>query len=84
MALPFWPLVGVLVVVLYLLRRPPASSLRHIPTVKYKTYLPDFINRLIYYSKAASMISEGYEKVRSRLETIPSPVDIFLRFLVQG
>ncbi|KAG0155687.1 hypothetical protein PDIDSM_2860 [Penicillium digitatum] len=64
MALPFWPLVGVLVVVLYLLRRPPASSLRHIPTVKYKTYLPDFINRLIYYSKAASMISEGYEKYK--------------------
>ncbi|KAK4868764.1 hypothetical protein LT330_006966 [Penicillium expansum] len=64
MALPFWPLVGVLVVVFYLLQRPPASSLRHIPTVKYKAYLPDFINRLIYYPKAASMISEGYEKYK--------------------
>ncbi|KGO43415.1 Cytochrome P450 [Penicillium expansum] len=64
MALPFWPLVGVLVVVLYLLQRPPASSLRHIPTVKHKAYLPDFINRLIYYPKAASMISEGYEKYK--------------------
>lgn len=62
--LPFWPLVGVLVVVLYLLQRPPASSLRHIPTVKYNAYLPNFLNRLIYYPKAASMISEGYEKVQ--------------------
>jgi hypothetical protein len=64
----FWPLIGVLVVVLYLLQRPPASSLRHIPTVKYNAYLPNFINRLIYYPKAASMISEGYQKVRSILE----------------
>ncbi|KUM57011.1 hypothetical protein ACN42_g10192 [Penicillium freii] len=63
-SLPFWPLVGVLVVVLYLLRRPSASSLRHVPTVKYNVYLPDFINRLIYYPKAASMISEGYEKYK--------------------
>ncbi|KAL2699321.1 hypothetical protein AAEP93_009296 [Penicillium crustosum] len=62
--LPFWPLVGVLVVVLYLLRRPPASSLRHVPTVRYNAYLPDFINRFIYYPKAASMISEGYEKYK--------------------
>ncbi|KAJ6131958.1 hypothetical protein N7471_007173 [Penicillium samsonianum] len=62
--LPFWPLVGVLVVVLYLLQRPPASSLRHIPTVKYNAYLPNFLNRLIYYPKAASMISEGYEKYK--------------------
>ncbi|CAG8046793.1 unnamed protein product [Penicillium nalgiovense] len=64
MALPFWPLVGVLVVVLYLLQRPPASSLGHIPTVKYNAYLPNFINRLIYYPKAASMISEGYQKYK--------------------
>lgn len=71
--LPFWPLVGVLVVVLYLLRRPPASSLRHVPTVKYNAYLPDFINRFIYYPKAASMISEGYEKARSILETSRVP-----------
>ncbi|KAJ5803910.1 uncharacterized protein N7518_000213 [Penicillium psychrosexuale] len=62
--LPFWPLIGVLVVVLYLLRRPPPSSLRHIPTVKYNACLPDFINRLMYYPKAASMISEGYEKYK--------------------
>ncbi|KAI2695883.1 hypothetical protein CBS147332_9268 [Penicillium roqueforti] len=62
--LPFWPLIGVLAVVLYLLRRPPPSSLRHIPTVKYNAYLPDFINRLMYYPKAASMISEGYEKYK--------------------
>ncbi|OQE02171.1 hypothetical protein PENVUL_c040G09716 [Penicillium vulpinum] len=62
--LPLWPLVGVLVVVLYLLRRPPASSLRHIPTIRYNEYLPDFINRLIYYPKAASMISEGYKKYK--------------------
>ena len=65
----FWPLLGVLAVVLYLLQRPPASSLRHIPTVKYSAYLPNFINRLIYYPKAASMISEGYQKVRGILET---------------
>ncbi|KAJ5251401.1 hypothetical protein N7489_001811 [Penicillium chrysogenum] len=60
----FWPLIGVLFVVLYLLQRPPASSLRHIPTVKYNAYLPNFINRLIYYPKAASMISEGYQKYK--------------------
>lgn len=82
--LPFWPLIGVLAVVLYLLRRPPPSSLRHIPTVKYNAYLPDFINRLMYYPKAASMISEGYEKVRSILQTTRSPLLTFLQFLVQG
>jgi hypothetical protein len=71
--LPFWPLVGVLVVVLYLLRRPSVSSLKHIPTVKYNAYLPDFINRFIYYPKAASMISEGYEKVCTILKNSRSP-----------
>ncbi|KAJ5795187.1 hypothetical protein N7457_001786 [Penicillium paradoxum] len=59
----FWPLVGVLVVV-YLLWRAPASSLRQVPTVRYKWYLPDFLNRILYYPKAASMISRGYHKYK--------------------
>ncbi|KAJ5165495.1 Small-subunit processome Utp12 [Penicillium coprophilum] len=63
MTLPFWPLVGVLIVVFYLLQR-PTSSLKHIPIIRYNAYLPDFINRLIYYPKAASMISAGYKKYR--------------------
>ncbi|CAI7651850.1 unnamed protein product [Penicillium glandicola] len=62
--LPFWPLVGVLVVVLYLLQRPPASSFRHIPTIRYNAYLPDFVNRVIYYPKAASMITEAYKRYK--------------------
>ncbi|KAJ5575664.1 hypothetical protein N7535_002590 [Penicillium sp. DV-2018c] len=60
----FWPLVGLLLTVLYLLRRAPGSSLSHIPTVKYYPYMPDFINRIFYYSKAASMIQRGYEKYK--------------------
>ncbi|KAJ5146395.1 uncharacterized protein N7515_000959 [Penicillium bovifimosum] len=60
----FWPLVGALIALLYLLRRAPASSLSHIPTVKYYPYMPDFINRILYYSKAGSMIYRGYEKYK--------------------
>lgn len=74
---PFWP-VGVLIVV-YLLWRAPVSTLRHVPTVRYKWYLPDFVNRMLYYPKAASMISQGYHKVRRLLGSIPlSPIDMHL------
>jgi cytochrome P450 monooxygenase len=58
-----WPLLGVIVAVLYILRRARPSTLKHVPTVKYNPYLPDFINRIMYYPKAASMIKQGYEKV---------------------
>jgi cytochrome P450 monooxygenase len=61
----FWPLVGVSVAVLFILRRAQPSTLKHIPTVKYNPYLPDFINRIMYYTKAASMIKKGYEKVHT-------------------
>jgi cytochrome P450 monooxygenase len=59
----FWPLVGVFVAVLYILRRAQPSTLKHIPTVTYNPYLPDFFNRIMYYPKAASIIKKGYEKV---------------------
>ncbi|KAJ5981369.1 hypothetical protein N7522_013790 [Penicillium canescens] len=60
----FWPLVAVFVTVLYILRRAQPSTLKHIPTVRYNPYLPDFFNRIMYYPKAASMIKKGYEKYK--------------------
>ncbi|OQD88229.1 hypothetical protein PENANT_c004G01923 [Penicillium antarcticum] len=60
----FWPLLGVFVAVLYVLQRAQPSALKHIPTVKYNPYLPDFINRIMYYPKAASMIKKGYHKYK--------------------
>lgn len=34
-----------------------------IPIVAYSRYLPNFINRLIYFIKGHSLIYQGYEKV---------------------
>jgi len=59
-----WPLLGVLFVY-FLLRTKSHPALKRIPYIKYKAYLPDIFNRLIYYPKASSMIYRGYEKVRS-------------------
>ena len=59
--LVFWPIIGLLIVA-YLVRA-SAPTLQDIPTVKYHPYLPNFINRILYYPKAASMISQGYYKV---------------------
>ncbi|KAJ5775183.1 uncharacterized protein N7511_000194 [Penicillium nucicola] len=59
-----WPLVGVLVAVLFIWRRGQPSTLKHIPTVRYNRYLPDLINRVMYYPKAASMIKMGYDKFK--------------------
>ncbi|KAJ5099680.1 hypothetical protein N7532_006681 [Penicillium argentinense] len=39
------------------------SGLDHIPLVKYNSYLPDILNRIIYYPKAWLMIQRGYELV---------------------
>lgn len=60
--LVLWPLLGVLFVY-YLLRTKTHPDLKRIPYVKYNAYLPDILNRLIYYPKASSMIYRGYEKV---------------------
>lgn len=57
-----WPILGVLLV-LYLLRQKPDARLKQIPIIRYSGFLPDLINRLIFYFKAKSMIYGGYEKV---------------------
>lgn len=58
-----WPVLAA-VLVYFLLRRKAHPALKHIPYVKYKSWLPDIFNRFLYYPKAASMIYWGYEKVR--------------------
>lgn len=57
----FWPIIGLLVVLM--LRRASGSSLKNVPTVKYHRFLPNVVNRILYYPKATSMISQGYYKV---------------------
>jgi cytochrome P450 monooxygenase len=54
-------LLGILLI--YLFCRRPNTKLNHIPIVKFNAYLPDLINRLIYYPKAWLMIQQGYEQV---------------------
>lgn len=54
-------LLGLLLI--YLFCRRPNTKLNHIPIVKFNAYLPDLINRLIYYPKACLMIQQGYEQV---------------------
>lgn len=60
-----WFLVTALLLSIWLLRRHSSScsTLKHIPTVSYSPYLPAFINRLIYYPDAASLIYRGYKQV---------------------
>lgn len=58
-----WPILGVLLVVLYLLRQKPDARLKQIPIIRYSDFLPDLFNRFIFYPKAKSMIYGGYEKV---------------------
>lgn len=57
-----WPLLGVLFVY-FCLQKKSHPALQRIPYVKYNAFMPDIFNRLIYYSKAKSMIYRGYEKV---------------------
>jgi cytochrome P450 monooxygenase len=60
-----WLVTVALLLVIYLLQRALSnSSLKHIPILKFNRYLPDFINRLIYYPKAASLIYRGYKQYK--------------------
>ncbi|KAJ5573750.1 uncharacterized protein N7459_008177 [Penicillium hispanicum] len=59
-----WPLLGVMFVVFLFLRKTD-PRLKHIPIVRYSSYLPDIFNRLIFYPRASSMIYGGYEKYRN-------------------
>ncbi|KAJ5108616.1 hypothetical protein N7456_005291 [Penicillium angulare] len=60
----FWPLVGVVLMFL-MLHGKTNPRLKHIPIVRYSNYLPTFVNRILYYPRAASMIYWGYEKYRN-------------------
>ncbi|KAJ6022189.1 hypothetical protein N7540_007693 [Penicillium herquei] len=57
-----WPLLGA-VLVYFLLRRKTDDRLKHIPIVRYSNYLPDILNRIMFYPRAASLIDSGYERV---------------------
>jgi cytochrome P450 monooxygenase len=57
----FWPIIGLLAVV-YLMQA-SAPALKGVPTVKFHRFLPNFINRILYYPKAASLIAKGYNQV---------------------
>lgn len=60
-----WPLIVALLLVVYLLQLAQSnSSLKHIPILKFNRYLPDFVNRLVYYPKAASLIYRGYNQYK--------------------
>ncbi|KAJ5832013.1 hypothetical protein N7474_000324 [Penicillium riverlandense] len=60
-----WPLTLALLLVVYLLQRAQSNaSLKHIPILKFNRYLPDLVNRLIYYPKAASLIYRGYKQYK--------------------
>ncbi|KAJ5735838.1 uncharacterized protein N7483_000963, partial [Penicillium malachiteum] len=58
-----WPFLGAVLVCL-LLRRKTDHRLKHIPIVRYSKYLPDILNRIMFYSRAASLIDSGYERYR--------------------
>ena len=62
------------VVLFFFLRRKTDHHLNHIPIVRYNSWFPDTLNRLIFYSKASLMISRGYAKV----------IIIELRVLITG
>lgn len=57
-----WPVAAVVLVYL-LLRKKAHPAVKHIPYIKYNAWMPDVINRLLYYPKAADMIHRGYQKV---------------------
>ncbi|PWY86465.1 putative cytochrome P450 monooxygenase [Aspergillus sclerotioniger CBS 115572] len=59
------------VVFYYYLTRP--SNPLYVPTVKYSRLLPDFINRILYYVTAPSLIHRGYEKYKDRPFRILKP-----------
>ncbi|KAJ5947617.1 hypothetical protein N7466_000632 [Penicillium verhagenii] len=59
-----WPLLGVLIY--FFLRRSINPRLKHIPIVRYRWYVPDVLNRLIFYPRASSMIYRGYKEYPHR------------------
>ena len=58
-----WFILGVFLA-LYCLRQKPDARLKQIPIIRYSDYLPDILNRFLFYPKAKSMIYSSYEKVR--------------------
>lgn len=58
-----WLILGAFLA-LYFLRQKPDARLKQIPIIRYSDYLPDLLNRFIFYPKAKSMIYSTYEKVR--------------------
>jgi cytochrome P450 monooxygenase len=58
-----WLIFGVFLA-LYFSRQKPDARLKQIPIIRYSDYLPDLLNRFIFYPKAKSMIYPSYEKVR--------------------
>lgn len=58
-----WLILGAFLA-LYCLRQKPDARLKQIPIIRYSDYLPDLLNRFIFYPKAKSMIYSSYEKVR--------------------
>jgi hypothetical protein len=61
--LAVWLSLGALLA-LYLLRQKPDARLKQIPIIRYSDFLPDLLNRFIFYPKAKPMIYWGYENVR--------------------
>ena len=60
-----WPATGPVLVALtlFLLFWNRDTGLKKIPIVRFNTYWPDFLNRILFYPKAALLIYAGYEKV---------------------
>lgn len=54
------------VFLLHLLRLLAPPTIKNVPTVRYSNWLPDFVNRTLYYPYAISMIEAGYYKVCSK------------------
>ena len=68
-----WPFyLAFAVVFCYYLTRP--SEPLYVPTVRYSRFLPDFINRILYYVTAPALIHRGYEKVHFLCAVCPGPL----------
>lgn len=57
-----WPFLVIFLLYILTWKRTNAG-LKNIPILKYNRYLPDIVNRFIYYPKAWPMIQRGYEQV---------------------
>ncbi|KAJ5346025.1 hypothetical protein N7452_004029 [Penicillium brevicompactum] len=58
-------IIGVFLIHLLRLLAPP--TIKNVPTVRYSNWLPDFVNRILYYPYAISMIEAGYYKYKDRM-----------------